>query len=295
MTIFITGANGFLGQHLSLYLATKGFEVIASGRGDCKIPPKETFIYRPLELTNKLEVDEMLNAVKPAIIIHTAAMSKPDECDSNREQCLLNNVTASMYLIEAANAVGAKVIYVSTDFVFGEGGPHKEEDQPAPLNFYGESKLMAEQLVEASAKQYAIMRPVFIYGEVWEGIRPTFLHWVRNNLLQGRPIKVVSDQQRTPTYVMDLCKGIEAIINRNATGIFHLAGNEILSPYQMAIKVADVLSLDSNLIESVTAATFSEPVTRAKQSGLAIDKAKNELGYEPLSFEEGVRLTFGLY
>lgn len=292
MKILITGANGFLGQHLSLYLAANNNAVYASGRGACKIPSTNNIFYTPLELTNKLEVEAAINKIRPSIIIHTAAMSKPDECDVNREICVLNNVTASEYLVTAANKVDAKIIYVSTDFIFGEGGPHSEDDQPNPLNFYGESKLMAEQFVKANAMQYAIMRPVFIYGEIWQGVRPTFLHWVKNNLEQHKKIKVVSDQFRTPTFVMDLCKGIEAMIEKNVTGDFHLAGKNILSPYDMAITVADVLQLDKTLIESVTSETFPEPVKRAKHSGLKIDKARKILGYEPVSFEEGVRLSF---
>lgn len=294
MKILVTGANGFLGQHLTLYLASKGFDVTASGRGNCKVPAQADFAYRALELTVQHDVDNLVAEVRPDIVMHTAAMSKPDECDREQDECLLNNVTATTYLVKAANAVNARFIYISTDFVFGEGGPHNEEDQPAPLNFYGESKLMAERAVAANAKQYAIIRPVFIYGEVWEGIRPTFLHWVKHNLEQGKPIKVVNDQLRTPTHVLDLCKGIEAMIDRKATGIYHLAGKEILSPYQMAMTVAGVLELDQNLIESVTAETFPEPVKRAKRSGLKIDKAIRELGYAPVKFEEGVKLSFGL-
>jgi dTDP-4-dehydrorhamnose reductase len=294
MKILVTGANGFLGQHLTLYLSSKGFDVVASGRGNCKIPPRGNFDYQVLELTDKQAIDRVVLTVQPDIIVHTAAMSKPDECDRKRGECILNNVTVTACLVEAAKAAGASLIYVSTDFVFGEGGPHSEEDEPAPLNFYGESKLMAERTISNNMKHYAIMRPVFIYGEVWEGIRPTFLHWVRNNLEQGKPIKVVNDQLRTPTHVLDLCKGIEAMIKRQSTGIYHLAGREILSPYQMALTVADVLKLDKSLIGSVTAETFPEPVKRAKKSGLKIEKASRELGYAPVSIEEGIKLTFKL-
>jgi dTDP-4-dehydrorhamnose reductase len=294
MKVLVTGANGFLGQHLCMHLANHGFIVLATGRGVRKLLPNVVVQYQPIELTSKADVVATITTLKPNVIVHTAAMSKPDECDVNRSACLLNNVEATKHVLEAASLIGASVIYTSTDFVFGEGGPHSEEDEPAPLNFYGQSKLLAEELVMKAGSQHAIMRPVFIYGKAWEGMRPTFLHWVKHNLEQGKPIKVVNDQFRTPTHVQDLCKGLEAMIRKQATGIYHLAGREILTPYQMAITVAKVLELNDSLIESVTAETFAEPVKRAKKSGLAIDKAAKELGYQRRSFEEGVKETFNL-
>jgi len=233
-----------------------------------------------------------LQSHQPSIIIHTAAMSKPDECNSNKDLCVLNNVTATEYLLNAARSFSPHFIYTSTDFIFGENGPHSEEEKPDPLNFYGESKLMAEDLVKKAGLVYSIVRPVFMYGRVWEGMRPSFLHWVKNNLEQHKPIKVVNDQLRTPTFVEDICKGIEAIILHTAEGDFHLAGKDFISPYQMAVMVAAVLKLDSSMIEMVSSDTFPEPVKRSKRSGLKIDKAIQVLGYAAVSFEEGIRLTF---
>lgn len=291
MKILVTGANGFLGQHLCFYLLHKGFNVIATGRGDCRIEEKTKLVYENITLTNEEEVEKLFSRHQPDAVIHTAAMSKPDECHVQRETCILNNVTATKYLLEKANP-DTHFIYLSTDFIFGEGGPHAEDAVPAPLNFYGESKLQAEQLVQASGLLAAIVRPVFIYGPSWKGMRPSFLHWVKNNLEQQKPIKVVSDQLRTPTYVYDICKGITAIIRQKEKGIFHLAGKDIISPYEMALTVAKVAGLDASLIENVTSDTFPEPVQRAKKSGLLIEKARNILHYEPVSFEEGVKLTF---
>ncbi len=292
MKVLITGANGFLGQHLTKYLTEQNFAIIALGRGKCKILEEKIFTYYSIDLTDKQGVDEITTTVRPDIIIHTAAMSKPDECENNKDACILNNITVTGYLVEAANSAKAKIIYVSTDFVFGEDGPHSEDTIPDPLNFYGASKLQAEKLVKTNAHDYAIMRPVFIYGKVWEGLRPSFLHWVKNNLELGKPIKVVNDQFRTPTYVIDLCKGLEAMITKNVHGDFHLAGKDILTPYQMALSVADVLQLDRTLIEPVTSDTFPEPVKRSKKSGLKIDKAVEQLNYNPVDFEKGVKLTF---
>jgi dTDP-4-dehydrorhamnose reductase len=292
--VLVTGANGFLAQHLCLFLASKNFDVIAVSRGECRMPRKENFQYYSLDLTDEAAVHEILHATNPDIIIHAAAMSKPDECDNNKDECLKQNVEVTKYLLQKTAHNQPHFIYISTDFVFGENGPHSEEDETAPLNFYGESKLLAEKLVLENRLNNSIVRPVFIYGEIWEGLRPTFLHWVKNNLENGKKIKVVSDQQRTPTFVLDICKGIETLAQQEKQGIYHLAGKDILSPYQMAVATAKILRLDENLIEEVTSATFPEPVKRAKKSGLKIDKAMKELNYQPVSFEEGIMRTFNL-
>ncbi|CAN5812216.1 dTDP-4-dehydrorhamnose reductase [soil metagenome] len=294
MKVLITGANGFVGQHLTLFLAERNYDVIACSRGECRIPVRYSFEYYPIDLTNEQDVSDLIANVAPDIIVHTAANSKPDDCHVNRNACLQQNVEATKYLLKALSEVSnlTHFIYLSTDFIFGEDGPHSEDDITEPLNFYGESKLLAEQAVKASGLSYAIVRPVFIYGPVWDGVRSTFLHWIKNSLEQGKQIKVVSDQTRTPTFVLDLCKGIEAIIVLKQEGDFHLAGKDLLSPYDMAVTVASFLNLDAALIENVTSESFKEPVQRAKRSGLKIDKAKRLLSYSPVDFAKGVELTF---
>jgi len=294
MKVLITGGNGFLGQHLTIHLAQKGFDVIACSRGESRIPASYPFHYFSIDLTDTRAVQELMLTAQPDVVVHAAANSKPDDCEADKEGCLLQNVTATAYLLNAAKdlAKPPHFIYLSTDFIFGDNGPHSEEDEAAPLNFYGESKLKAETLVKASGLAYTIIRPVFIFGKVWQGLRNDFLQWVKTNLEQHKPIKVVSDQQRTPTFVTDLCDGIEAIINGKHTGVFHLAGRDILSPYEMAVQVATVLKLDAALIENVTSASFKETVLRAKRSGLKIDKARRVLHYEPLPFAKAVELIF---
>jgi dTDP-4-dehydrorhamnose reductase len=291
MRTLITGSNGFLGQHLVLYLCKRGFDVIAVSRGLNSIAVNATYVYESIDLTDEIAVKNVLKAYKPDVIIHSAAMSKPDECNNDKDACIQHNVKATAYLLQHC-LPQSHFIYISTDFVFGEDGPHSESGIKGPLNFYGESKLQAEQLVAQRSQLNTIVRPAFIYGQVLPGMRPSFLHWVKINLERGNPIKVVSDQLRTPTYVLDICKGIEAIINQKESGIFHLAGKDMISPYEMAIIVADIVGLNKSLIEKVTSATFPELVRRAKKSGLKIVKAQNILQYNPISFEEGVRLSF---
>lgn len=291
-SVLVTGANGFLGQHLCLYLQQQGFTVIATGRGEKRLPDNFTSAYHSIDLTDEAAVKNCINEIKPNYIVHTAAMSKPDECLANPAECIKQNIDATRFLTEAALANNSFFIYTSTDFIFGENGPHSEDEVPGPLNFYGECKLKAEEEIAHSGVQFAIVRPVFIYGPVWEGLRPSFLHWVKSSLEAGKTIKVVSDQLRTPTYVYDICKGIETIIRQNKNGVYHLAGKDILSPYAMAVATANVLGLDADLIQEVTSETFPEPVKRAKRSGLKINKAIAELNYSPVSFVEGIKLSF---
>ena len=285
MKVLVTGANGFTGQHLVKTLVDKGFEVIATSRNESKLPSYSNLTYYNIDLTDVRNVENLFDLTKPDAVIHTAAMSKPDECAANPNLCTSNNIQATRHLLDAATKVGTQhFVYLSTDFIFGEGGPHAEEDAPVPLNLYGASKLEAEALVNAATLKTTIIRPVFMYGPVWENLRPSFIQWVAGKLQNGEPIKVVTDQARTPTYIGDLCWGIRKIINDKVPGVFHLAGKDIVSPYDMAVAVAKHLNLPLGLIEPVTASTFPEPVKRAQRSGLKIDKAVTKLGYAPHSF-----------
>jgi dTDP-4-dehydrorhamnose reductase len=292
MKLLVTGANGFLAQHLCIFFSNSGFEVHGTYRNKTALQANSAIQYHYLELTNVSSVDSLIINLKPAIIIHTAAMSKPDECNNNQEACIKNNVEVTKYLVDAAQKQNAHFIFISTDFIFGENGPHSETDQPDPLNFYGTSKLMAEKLVRSADIRQTIVRPVFIYGPVYKGMRSGFIQWVADKLKAGNTVKVVNDQFRTPTFAHDICKGVAQIIALQKTGDFHLAGNEIYTPYQMALKVSELLGLDSHLIEAVNSINFPEPVRRAKRSGLKIDKAIAQLNYKPLSFEEGIRKSF---
>jgi dTDP-4-dehydrorhamnose reductase len=293
MKVLVTGANGFTGQHLVKTLVGKGFEVIATSRNESKLPSYNNLTYYNCELTDVRNVENLFDLTKPGAVIHTAAMSKPDECAANPDLCTANNITATQHLLDAAIKVGTNhFVYLSTDFIFGENGPHAEDDTPSPLNLYGASKLEAEALVNAASIKTTIVRPVFMYGPVWENLRPSFIQWVAGKLQKAEPIKVVTDQARTPTYIGDLCWGIQKIIQDQVTGVFHLAGKDIVSPYDMAVAVAKHLNPPLGLIEPVTASTFPEPVKRAQRSGLKIDKAVTKLGYAPHSFAAALQKCF---
>ena len=151
LKILITGGNGFLGQHLSIFLKNKNLDIVATGRNSSRLPVSANIPFYSIDFVQLEEVKKMLHILQPNVIVHTAAISKPDDCEKNKEECLLQNVKITELLIKSFEKLelsNKHFIFKSTDFVFGEGGPHSEEDVPAPLNFYGESKFLAEQVVK---------------------------------------------------------------------------------------------------------------------------------------------------
>lgn len=297
MRVLVTGANGLLGQKLvGLLNAAPGVEVTGTGRGPLRLPP---FLhpgsgYLSLDITRPDETAGILDRVQPDVVIHTAAMTQVDACELDPATCWQCNVEGTQNLIRGLEGSGCLFIYLSTDFVFdGEAGPYREDDPPHPLNEYGRSKLAAEELVQAEATRWAIVRTVLVYGTAWEPSRSNIVLWVKRNLEAGKPIRVVTDQVRTPTLAEDLAAGVAAVARQRVEGIFHIAGPETMTPYELAIRTARHFGLDESLISPTHAAEFRETGQRPLRTGFSIEKARKMLGYDPRGLGEGLRLVAG--
>ena len=294
MKILITGANGFLGYYLVEQLLAKKFSVIATGKGECRLPFTHdlNFQWLTMDFTDPFSIHDVFENIKPDVVIHSGAMSKPDECEMDQMKAYLVNVEGTVQLLINSEELKSFFVFLSTDFVFdGERGMYNEEDMPGPVNYYGRTKLEAEEAVKEYEHGWAIVRTVLVYGKNHSG-HNNLLKIVREKMEKGEEYNVFDDQVRTPTYVEDLAKGIVSIIEKKATGVFHLSGKDILTPYLMTIKTAEYLKLNSSVIKKVTAASFSQPAKRPLKTGFIIDKARKKLGFEPISFEEGLKKTF---
>lgn len=293
MKILLTGANGLLGQKLVQLLGKQAqTEVIATGLGESRILelPANT-VFKTCDVSHEAEVLQLVAQEKPDVIIHAAAMTQVDDCEKEPEKCHRLNVEATAHMVKAAEAVGAHLIHLSTDFIFdGEAGPYDEEAEAHPISVYGHSKLEAEKLVMASACPWSIVRTVLVYGIAPGLSRSNIILWVKASLEQGKTIQVVDDQFRTPTLAEDLAMGCWLIAQKKAVGVFNISGADFLTPYAMALKTAAYFGLDAILIQKASAATFSQPAKRPPRTGFIIEKARTQLGYEPHSFEEGIRI-----
>lgn len=294
MRVLLTGANGFLGYYLSKQLIERGHAVIATGRGDCRLPftTNQFFIYASMDFTDPFAVHDVFEKYKPEIVVHAGAMSKPDECEQNQWQAYVTNVEGTVTMLMNAEEHKCFFVFVSTDFIFdGTKTMYHEEDIPGPVNFYGKTKLEAEAAVKEYVYDWSVVRTILVYGKPVSG-KGNILTIVKEKLERGEDYSVVNDQVRTPTYVEDLASGIIAVIEKKATGVYHISGKNVLTPYEMAVKVADCFALNKSLIKKVTSGDLSQPARRPAKTGFDISKARNNLGYNPVSFEEGLQRTF---
>jgi dTDP-4-dehydrorhamnose reductase len=153
--------------------------------------------------------------------------------------------------------------------------------------------LAGEDVVKDISQAWAIVRTVLVYGNTIDGTRSNILTWAKNALVENRPIKVVGDQIRTPTYAGDLADGILKVAIQKAEGVWHVSGKDTVSPFDIAIKVANYLNLDTHLITKVDASVFTQPAIRPLKTGFNIQKAVKNLGYNPIALEEGMEKVLG--
>ena len=291
-TVLVTGANGFIGNYLIESLANN-YKVVATSRGNCRFSfSHDNLVYQSLDFTNQEDISKVFSNFQPSVVIHSGAISKPDDCELNQDLAYRINVTGTQLLINEAKKCKAFFIFISTDFVFdGLKGMYTEDDETSPVNYYGKTKLLAEEAVKNYTGDWAIVRTVLVYGHPGSG-RQNLLTTVASSIQKGEEIKIFNDQVRTPTYVEDIAKAVGVIIHNRKLGLYHISGSDILTPYQMAVSVAEYLGLDRNLIQPVTEHDLKQPAKRPLKTGFNLAKAKKELQYSPTSFREGLSKTF---
>jgi len=292
MKILITGSNGLLGQKLvKLITEQSNHELIATARGRNRLPLEKGYTFESLDITNEQAVMAIVKKHKPEVIINTAAMTNVDQCETEQEDCWKLNVTAVEHLIKASEKHNAFLLQLSTDFIFdGEDGPYSEEAEANPISYYGESKLAAEKLMFDSKIDWAIARTVLVYGIAHDMSRSNIILWVKKSLEDGKDIQVVDDQWRTPTLAEDLALGCLLITEKKAKGIYNISGDDLLTPYEMAVKTAEFFDLSQASMTKTDSTKFKQTAKRPPKTGFILDKAKKELGYKPHTFDEGIAI-----
>ncbi len=276
MTIMLTGASGLLGRKILENLEKRKDKVIAIYNRNPITPRSPNILAIRLDFSKTIELEDLIMKNKPEIIIHTAALTNVDECEVDKEKAWRINVEATRSIVRAAKVVKSYIVYVSTDYVFdGEKGLYTERDLPNPINYYGLTKLIGEELVRSSDLLYTIVRPSAIYGI--GGSKKSFAEYVIKKLLRGEEVYALTDQYVSPTLNTLLAEAIIEIIDMKPMGILHVAG-ERMNRYEFAVKVAETLNLPKDKIHKASIKDMKHwKAKRPRDSSLNTDKARRLL------------------
>ena len=285
MKLLITGASGLYGSKLAQLALARNFEVYSSDIQSLSVYGN----FVKLDISGKEQVEEAFRTIKPDVVVHAATLTDVDKCELNKELAWKVNVDGTKNIVEAAKANGSFLIYISTDYVFsGKKGRYKETDKPDPINYYGLTKLKAEEIVQTQA-EYFIARPSVIYGSTPAAGKVNFALWLIETLRKGERVKIVTDQWNTPTLNTNLAEMTLEAIERRLTGIYHLCGATRVSRLEFAELIADAFSLDKSLIDPVLSSQFTWPAKRPMDSSLDTSKAQQTLLSKPLEMGEALR------
>ena len=290
MKILITGSNGLLGQKLLHKLRLdKNIDLHATSIGDNRVTVKEGYAYHSLDITNKQEVYDLIDKIKPNVILNTAAMTNVDECEIKRDECENININSVKYLVSASKDFNSHIIHISTDFIYdGKKGFYSEEDKANPLSFYGLSKLRSEDFLKSTDCKWTIIRTIVVYGVTEKPKKNNIILWAKKSLEEGKEISVVKDQFRAPTFAEDLADACIAAFKKKKYGIFNVSSEEIISIYDIVLRVAKFYNLNTGLIKKISTKDLNQRAVRPYKTGFVLNKAKELLNYSPHSIEESL-------
>ena len=288
MRVLITGSNGLLGQKIVKICLERGLNFIATSKGENRNPDCPNINYLSLDISNKLEINNVFQFYYPTDVIHTAAITNVDYCEDHVEECKLINVDSTQMLYSACVQYKAHFQLLSTDFVFdGEKGNYSEEDKVNPLSVYAKSKVDGENiLLNSEHLNWSIVRTIIVYGKGHNLSRSNIVLWTIEALKGGKDLTIVDDQYRAPTWAEDLAWGCLEIVKRKKQGIFHLSGPETMSIIDVVFRVADYFKLPKNQVTPIKSNTLNQAAKRPPKTGFNLDKSIKELDYKPMTLEE---------
>ena len=270
--ILITGSEGQLGSILNIELS-KIFQVIPTSKNKLGNNSLVT-----LDIANPNEVNRCINKYNPDIVINTAALTDVDFCEDNKSIARAVNVEGLKSLIKYTSKK-TKIIHISTDYVYnGEQCFYTEESKPDPINYYGKTKLEADNFLIGSNKIYAIIRPNTIY----HGSNINFFTWVYKNISNNNKIMVVNDQISNPSYIPSLVNSIIDIIIMDGLGLYQHGSKDSLSRYEFALRIAKKYKFSPDLIIKSNSSNLNKNAQRPMKSILNTDKIQNDFDTQML-------------
>jgi dTDP-4-dehydrorhamnose reductase len=292
MRILVTGSNGLLGQKIVAQLMSANVDFLATSLGKNRNKNCPSNVYIEMDISNERMISEVFESFQPTHVIHTAAMTNVDTCELQPENCRSINITAVKFLAKACLKANCHFQLLSTDFVFdGSKGNYSEDDIPNPLSEYARSKVEAEEITKQLPTQlFSIVRTIIVYGTGENLSRSNIVVWAKEALHKGQELAIIDDQFRAPTWADDLAWACIRICELNENGIFHIAGPETMSIFEIVERIAQYYHLPMNQVKRTDSSTLNQPAKRPPKTGFNLSKARRVLGYYPKKLEETLDL-----
>lgn len=278
MKLLVVGASGFVGGFL---MEAFGADAV----GTYANRPRPGLL--PLDLRDHSAVRRLIRELQPRWILLPAAQPHVDWCEDHEAESRAVNVAGVLALAEEARAVAARVLFFSTDYVFdGAAGPYHEEATPSPLNVYGRQKLAAEHGVLEAGRENIVVRVCGVYG--CEEPPKNFVMTLLRRLRAGEAVRVPNDQWGTPTYVRDIARAVQRLVESGASGVWHVAGPDFLPRHEFAFRICRHFGLDSSLIAPTPTHALGQRAPRPLRAGLVAERI-GQLGVHLRGVEEGLQ------
>ncbi|MBN2000035.1 SDR family oxidoreductase [candidate division KSB1 bacterium] len=282
--LFITGVSGLLGGHLYRLAAPKNDTW--GGFFTTSIPNlKQTVQF---DIRQPQLIKRTLQTIKPDVVLHTAAISHLDVCQTDPEMAFAVNTDAVRFLAEICADLDIRLIFTSSDMVFdGEDGYYKEENRVAPLSVYGRTKVSAEKAVSSLCRDYVNVRLALIYGKPSFG-GTSFSEWIEKRLQAGKTVPLFYDQYRSPVLVDNAAEALLELAAGDFTGVLHLAGSERIDRYRFGCLLASEGRYPHDLLQPVSMSSLPSAAPRPRDVSLCIERAESVLETRLLSPYEGI-------
>lgn len=265
MNVLVTGANGQLGHDVVRTLRAAGAGCVGASRKD-------------FDITDEHATRAFINACRPDAVVHCAAYTAVDRAQEEPDICYKTNVLGTGYIAAACADIGAKLAYISTDYVFdgSKEKPYETDDAPHPINHYGWTKYLGERAVQERMEQYFIIRISWVFGAHGSNFVKTMLNLAK----QKQEIRVVSDQVGSPTYAVDAARLIADMLQTDKYGIYHATNEGFCSRYEFAREIFRAANRDIGIIP-VASRDYPAKAERPKNSRLS-KKKLDEAGFDRL-------------
>jgi dTDP-4-dehydrorhamnose reductase len=279
--VVVTGSSGLLGRSLMNVL-----------KSDCEVVGIDKHVPEghkdlTVDITEKEQTLKSIVTTAPSVVVHTAAETDVDRCETERDLAQRINVGGTANIAAGCARVGAKLILISTDYVFdGRKGNYAETDEPNPISYYGLTKLEAERIVASASSDSLTIRSSVLYG--WHPSKLNFATWILKGLHERQTLKVVNDHINSPTFADNLAEAIRKAIEQDSQGVLHAAGSERITRFDFARRIARQFDLDEHLLAPVKMTDLNWIARRPRDSSLSVGKAEKELGVELFGVDRGL-------